>query len=73
MAGSGLFFKWANNKHAKSVCKPSSLQINSLEKVKPGIIPLFFNQKMEAKEPEKKTPSMEAKATSLSPNKASAS
>ena len=48
--------------HAKSQCKPSSLEINSLEKVKPGIRPLFFNQKIEQKEPEKKIPSTAAKA-----------
>ncbi|KAH3680048.1 hypothetical protein WICPIJ_008429 [Wickerhamomyces pijperi] len=73
MSADGLFFKWANNKQAKSVWRPSSRQINSLEKVKPGIKPLFFNQKMEAKEPEKKIPSTAAKATNLSPNKASSS
>ena len=40
------------------------------EKVKPGIKPRFFNQKIEAKEPEKKIPSTAANATNLSPNTA---
>jgi len=46
----------------------SSLDISSLLKVRPGISPLFFNQKIEAKLPEKKIPSTAAKATTLSPN-----
>ncbi len=45
----------------------SSLLISSLEKVSPGISPLFFSQKIEAKDPEKKIPSTAAKATTLSP------
>lgn len=45
----------------------SSLLMSSLEKVSPGINPLFFNQKMDAKEPEKKIPSTAAKATTRSP------
>lgn len=49
------------------MCNPSSLEINSLENVKPGINPRFFNQKIAAKEPEKKIPSTAAKATSRSP------
>ena len=36
-------------RHPKSQCSPSSLDINSLENVKPGIKPLFFNQKIEQK------------------------
>jgi len=51
---------------AKSVCNPSSLEINSFENVSPGISPRFFNQKIEQKAPEKKIPSIAAKATSLS-------
>jgi len=51
---------------AKSQCKPSSLEISSLEKVRPGINYLFFNQKIAQKLPEKKIPSTEAKAISLS-------
>jgi len=47
------------------VCKPSSLEINSLEKVSPGIKDLFFNQKMAQKLPEKKIPSTAAKAINL--------
>lgn len=53
-------------RHAKSVCKPSSREISSLEKVKPGMRPRFLSQKMEAKEPEKKMPSTAAKATKRS-------
>jgi hypothetical protein len=46
----------------------SSLDISSLLKVRPGINPRFFNQKIAAKLPEKKIPSTAAKATILSPN-----
>lgn len=41
--------------------------MSSLEKVSPGIRPLFFSQKIAANEPEKKMPSTAAKATTLSP------
>lgn len=41
--------------------------MSSLEKVSPGINPLFFSQKIDAKEPEKKIPSTAAKATTRSP------
>ena len=44
----------------------SSLEMSSLLKVRPGIRPRFFSQKMAAKEPEKKMPSTEAKATTRS-------
>ena len=44
---------------------PSSLDISSLEKVRPGIRPRFFNQKIEQNDPEKKIPSTQANATSL--------
>lgn len=47
----------------------SSLLMSSLEKVSPGIKPLFFSQNIAAKDPEKKTPSTAAKATTLSPGK----
>jgi len=40
----------------------------SLEKVRPGIRPRFFSQKIEAKEPEKKISSTAAKATRRSAN-----
>lgn len=43
--------------------------MSSLEKVSPGINPLFFSQKIDAKEPEKKIPSTAAKATTRSPVK----
>jgi hypothetical protein len=50
----------------KSDQLPSSLEISSFEKQSPGIKPLFFNQKMEQKLPEKKIPSTAAKAIILS-------
>lgn len=50
-------------------CVTSSLLMSSLEKVRPGIRPLFFSQKMEAKDPEKKMPSTAAKATTRSPGR----
>src|SRR5690606_487966 len=62
-----LFLMWSlYNKQAKSQCIPSSLEINSLEKVNPGIIPLFFNQKIEQNEPEKNMNYTAAIAISLS-------
>lgn len=45
------------------MCMPSSLEINSFEKVRPGIRPLFLIQKIAQKLPEKKIPSIAAKAT----------
>jgi hypothetical protein len=39
-----------------------------LEKDNPGIIPLFFNQKIDAKAPEKNIPSTAANATRRSAN-----
>jgi hypothetical protein len=36
-------------RQAKSQCNPSSLEMSSLENVKPGIRPLFFNQKIAQK------------------------
>ncbi|CAN6882111.1 unnamed protein product, partial [Brassica oleracea] len=45
---------------------PSSREINSLEKVKPGMSPRFLSQKIEQNLPEKKIPSEQAKATLLS-------
>ena len=50
-------------RQAKSVCKPSSLEINSLENVKPYSNDHFFNQNIEQKDPEKKIPSTAAYAT----------
>lgn len=40
--------------------RPSSREISSLENVRPGMRPRFLSQKMDAKEEEKKIPSMEA-------------
>ena len=37
------------NRQAKSQCKPSSLDINTLEKLRPGINPRFLSQKMAQK------------------------
>ena len=56
-----------NNRLAKSQCNPSSRLISSLLKVKPGMSPRFFNQKMLAKELLKNIPSQHANATSRSP------
>ena len=55
------------SKQANIQWRPSSREINSLEKVRPGIKPLFFNQKIEQKEPEKKIPSTAANARATSP------
>lgn len=63
-----LFVNYDYRRHAKSVCNPSSLDINSLEYVSPGINPLFFNQNIEQKDPEKNTPSTAANATNLTAN-----
>mmetsp|Transcript_44410 Transcript_44410/g.144155 ORF Transcript_44410/g.144155 Transcript_44410/m.144155 type:complete len:213 (+) Transcript_44410:404-1042(+) len=50
------------SRQAKSQCSPSSREMSSFEKVRPGISPRFLSQKMEQKEPEKKMPSTTAKA-----------
>merc|ERR1719242_191982 len=62
----GLFFRWWNMRQAKSVCRPSSREINSFENVNPGINPLFLSQKIAANDPEKKMPSTDANAIILS-------
>jgi len=36
-------------RQAKSQCNPSSVEMSSFENVKPGIRPLFFNQKIAQK------------------------
>ena len=64
--GNSLEFKREYNKQAKSQCRPSSLEISSLDNVKPGINPLFLSQKIAQKLPEKKIPSTQANATILS-------
>ena len=53
-----------NNHHQNTI----PLDINSFEKVKPGINPLFLSQYIEQNEPEKKMPSTTANATILSAN-----
>ena len=50
------------SRQAKSQCSPSSLEMSSLEKVRPGMRPRFFSQKTAQKEPEKKMPSTQANA-----------
>jgi len=42
-------YSYLYKRHAKSQWSPSSLDISSFEKVKPGIRPLFFSQKMAQK------------------------
>lgn len=51
VSGLGRRSRWEKRRQAKSVCSPSSREMSSLEKVRPGINPRFFNQKMDAKEP----------------------
>lgn len=48
---------------AKSVCRPSSREMSSLEKVRPGMRPRFLSQKMAQKLPLKNIPSTHANAT----------
>src|SRR5690606_41966952 len=61
-ASVSLFSSMEYSKQAKSQCSPSSREMSSLEKVKPGIKPRFFSQKIEQNEPEKKIPSTAANA-----------
>merc|ERR1711971_507439 len=61
-----LFCKCLYRRQAKSVCMPSSLEISSFEKQRPGMIPRFLSQKIAQKEPEKKIPSIAAKAINRS-------
>ena len=60
------YLSWEYKRQAKSQCKPSSREISSFAKLKPGINPRFLSQKMEQKLPEKKMPSTAAKATKRS-------
>src|SRR3989344_1134259 len=53
------------SKHAKSLCDPSSLLINSFEVHNADINPLFFNQNIEQKLLEKNIPSTIANAIIL--------
>ena len=62
-AGKG-FINFRYSRIANSVCNASSREINSLLKVRPGIKPRFFNQKIEQNAPEKNIPSTQANATS---------
>ena len=61
---------WLTMRQAKSVWRPSSREMSSLEKVSPGIFPRFLSQKMAQKEPEKKMPSTQAKPTRRVANEA---
>lgn len=61
-----LLLRCRYNKQAKSVCMPSSREMSSFEKVSPGIRPRFLTQKIAQKDPEKKIPSIAAKAISRS-------
>ena len=70
VSSDGLWTRCLYIKQAKSQCRPSSRLMSSFEKVSPGISPLFFSQKIAAKEPEKKIPSTAAKAIILSPKPA---
>jgi hypothetical protein len=45
------FTTYECRRHAKSQCSPSSREISSLEKVRPGMRPRFLSQKMAQKEP----------------------
>mmetsp|Transcript_33028 Transcript_33028/g.98277 ORF Transcript_33028/g.98277 Transcript_33028/m.98277 type:complete len:213 (+) Transcript_33028:448-1086(+) len=56
------------SRQAKSQCSPSSREMSSFEKVRPGISPRFLSQNSAQNEPEKKMPSTAANATSRSPN-----
>jgi len=66
VSGLGRRRRWVNKRQAKSVCRPSSREMSSLENVNPGMSPRFLSQKMEAKDPEKKIPSTAAKAINRS-------
>ena len=53
--------------HAKSQWSASSREMSSFANARPGMSPRFLSQKSEQKAPEKKMPSIAAKATSRSP------
>ena len=57
-------------RHAKSQCRPSSREMSSLEKHRPGMRPRFLSQKTAQNEPEKKMPSTDANARMRSANDA---
>lgn len=63
VSSGSLLSRSSYRRQAKSQCKPSSREMSSLEKVNPGINPLFLSQKMAQKDPEKKIPSTHAKAS----------
>ena len=60
------WWSWLYRSQAKSVCRPSSREMSSLEKVRPGMSRRFLSQKMAQKEPLKWMPSTHANATSRS-------
>ena len=58
--------KWgdgAEQRRQRGRLRTSSREMSSLEKVRPGMRPRFFSQKIAQKEPEKKMPSTTANAT----------
>lgn len=55
VSGCGRRSRWEKRRQAKSVWRPSSREMSSLEKVSPGMRPRFLSQKMEAKEPVEST------------------
>ncbi|EIW74427.1 hypothetical protein CONPUDRAFT_18249, partial [Coniophora puteana RWD-64-598 SS2] len=61
--GAVMSVEWVKSKHAKSVCMPSSRPISLLENVTPGSRPHFFNQKIDARDPEKNIPLTAANVT----------
>src|SRR6056300_419308 len=58
----GLFLNNLNNSTANSWWRPSSREMSSLEKQRPGMRPRFFNQKIAQKLPLKNIPSTHANA-----------
>ena len=66
VSGRVWHLRWLKSRNAKSVCMPPPRLMSLFKKVSPSIKPHFFSQKMDKNEPEKKRPSMAAKATNYS-------
>src|SRR6056300_1031750 len=64
----GLLRKVLKSSTANSWWRPSSREMSSFEKHRPGMRPRFFNQKIAQNEPEKKIPSTHANANRRSAN-----
>src|SRR5210317_1788675 len=58
----GLFLNNLKSSTANSWWRPSSREISSFEKQRPGMSPLFLSQKIAQNEPEKNIPSTHANA-----------